>query len=130
MARNIETVKIAKSKSSDINVILQYIRSDLSKATASVRSKDVEVTTRSLQSVASNAILVLWMALCYEHRDEIVSSRQATNVVANICQRVVPMFCDVVDAIAEGDDDLAKDQLELVSGMIDVELLHRGIDEL
>lgn len=119
MARNIETVKIAKSKSSDINVILQYIRSDLSKATASVRSKDVEVTTKSLQSVASNAILVLWMALCYEHRDEIVTSHQAEGAVTYVCQRLVPMLCDMVDAIAKGDEDLAKDQLDIVRGMID-----------
>ena len=119
MARNIETVKIAKSKPSDINVILQYIRSDLSKATASVRSKDMEVTTKSLQSVASNAILVLWMALCYEYRDEIVSSHQATGVVGDVCQRVMPMLCDVVDSIAEGDDGLAKDQLKLVRRLID-----------
>lgn len=119
MARNIETVKIAKSKSSDINVILQYIRSDLSKATASVRSKDMEVTTKSLQSVASNAILVLWMALCYEYRDEIVSSHQAPGVVGDVCQRVMPMLCEVVDSIAEGDAGLAKDQLKLVRRLID-----------
>lgn len=119
MARNIETVKIARSKSSDINVILQYIRSDLSKATASVRSKDVEVTTRSLQSVASNSILVLWMALCYEHRGEIVTSRQVTGVVADLCQRVVPMLCDVVNAEAGDDHDLAMDMLDSVLGLID-----------
>lgn len=54
MARTIETVRIATSGCERINALTQYIRSDLSKATAALRRGDVEVFSECARHISEN----------------------------------------------------------------------------
>lgn len=54
MARTIETVRIATSGCERINALTQYIRSDLSKATAALRRGDVAVFAECAHNISAN----------------------------------------------------------------------------
>lgn len=54
MARTISTVKIAASDTERINALSQYIRSDLSKATAAIRRKDDSTFELCIEEIRAN----------------------------------------------------------------------------
>lgn len=58
MSKTIQTVKLVPGKTDDINALAQYIRSDMSKAMASVRRRDEGVFRDCVVNI--RAYLSLW----------------------------------------------------------------------
>lgn len=60
MSRTISTVKIAPSEADRVNALSQYVRSDLSKANAAIRRRDVRAFDLCVSEISKS--LASWTA--------------------------------------------------------------------